>query len=110
MIQIPNAFVIKATPIAAKISMLIEPHEHTYYVMIKTSRFNIHIEKLPSYSDRGTYKVIIEAIDRKKDVVDSADMFPRLYFIKECLILEISKWLEKRNDTDIDQFSIEFNP
>ena len=55
-----------------------------------------HIERLmPTCSDRGDWKVLVESRNWKHSVDDS-DMFPRYYFNWDRMLLEIEEWIRRR--------------
>jgi hypothetical protein len=81
---------------------------HTiFYIVIKTQYTTHHIERLnASCRDRGRWKwhgeINHDAYERgsrgevDRSHIDGADLFPRIYFLRDSLINELREWLDIR--------------
>lgn len=80
-----------------------------HYIVLETAYTKHHIEKLLfTCKDRGKWKWIAETKpnawnginnndgEAQRSIIDSGDLFPRLFFRTESLITEIFCWLEER--------------
>ena len=66
------------------------------YLIFDKGPIHVWIEPRPVYCDRGRWAVHAESTDNRRLTIDWADMFPRYYFVNECLVMETHTWLTTR--------------
>lgn len=66
------------------------------YLDIPIKNGIIHIQKRPSYCDRGRYLVNVFSNNDIELSIDAPDGFPRYYFDWDCMVKEINLWILAR--------------
>jgi hypothetical protein len=74
-------------------------HDNSNTLEIETTDAQISIWNRPSYCDRGRFLVLGASKDQRKFNLDGADAFPRYFFVKEAVGMEIDAWCRFRNQT-----------
>lgn len=67
------------------------------WIDIKLDKGLVSIESRPPYCDRGRFIVRVFSNCVETFYIDSADSFPRYYFVFENLLSELTHWLAARN-------------
>lgn len=73
-------------------------------IYVKHPVFTLWIEERAAYCDRGRWMWQAESTDVTKATIDWADGFPRYYFHEDCLVRELTTWLEVRDRQLLKQY------
>ena len=65
------------------------------YEDLRAGPVYITVESRPAYCDRGRW-IVKASSNSPMLVIDYADAFPRYYFDRECLEIEMTAWLSAR--------------
>lgn len=75
---------------------------HPDDIKIELNESVAHVWFRPGYCDRGRVMWDVESKDGTILTIDSADMFPRIYFLAENFVSEFNEWMKARKQHVIE--------